>query len=281
MLAIHNPIIHILSLSSPLIFKIMKGLLVVFAVFLGSISFAQLSAVKGQTFYNFWINLPEDSILNNNPPVLIFLHGKSLSGTDLNRVKKYGVIHEIENGRKIPAIVLAPQVASGSWNPDKVLEVLQYVQKTYKTDTNRVYVCGMSLGGYGTMHFAGKYANKITAAVALCGGGNPKDACNLATIPMWIQHGNRDEAVPVTRSREMVTAIKNCNEGKNLIYTEIPGANHGALERVFRGDDMYNWLFAQVRTHGDEVVMVPVPAKTENTATKEEPKAKESSGTSN
>lgn len=72
----------------------------------------------------------------------------------------------------------------------------------------------MSLGGYGTMHFAGKYANKITAAVALCGGGNPKDACNLATIPMWIQHGNRDEAVPVTRSREMVNAIKNCNEGK-------------------------------------------------------------------
>lgn len=259
----------------------MKGLLVLIALFLSGFSFAQLSAVKGQTFYNFWINLPEDSILNNNPPVLIFLHGKSLSGTDLNRVKKYGVIHEIENGRKIPAIVVAPQVASGSWNPDKVLEVLQYVQKTYKTDTNRVYVCGMSLGGYGTMHFAGKYANKITAAVALCGGGNPKDACNLATIPMWIQHGNRDEAVPVTRSREMVTAIKNCNEGKNLIYTEIPGANHGALERVFRGDDMYNWLFAQVRTHGDEVVMVPLPPKAEKASAEETPKTQQTSGTSN
>lgn len=221
---------------------------------------AQLSAVRGKTSYNFWLNLPDSAILANNPPILIFLHGKSLSGTDLNRVKKYGVIHEIEKGRKVPAIVIAPQVASGSWNPDKVLEVLQYVQGLYKTDTNRVYVCGMSLGGYGTLHFAGKYANKITAAVALCGGGNPKDGCNLASIPMWIQHGTRDEAVSVNQSRIVVKAIKECNNGKNLIYTEIIGANHGALERIFRGDEMYDWLFAQVRTNAGEVVMVsPAP----------------------
>ena len=258
----------------------MKGLLLVLSAIITLSVNAQLSAVKGKAFYNFWINLPADSILKNNPPVLIFLHGKSLSGTDLNRVKKYGVIHEIENGRQIPAIVVAPQVANGSWNPDKVLEVLEYVQKNYQTDTNRVYVCGMSLGGYGTMHFAGKYAHKITAAVALCGGGNPKDACNLATIPMWIQHGNRDEAVPVQRSREMATAIKNCNEGKNLIYTEIAGANHGALERVFRGDAMYDWLFAQIRTTPTEVVMVPVKEETKTTAIPEKEKAT-GAGTSN
>lgn len=226
-------------------------------------SFAQLSAVKGKTYYNFWLNLPDSATLLNNPPVMIFLHGKSLSGTDLNRVRKYGVIHEIEKGRKIPAIVVAPQVASGSWNPDKILEVLQYIQREYKTDTNRVYVCGMSLGGYGTMHFAGKHSDKITAGVALCGGGNPKDACNLATIPMWIQHGSRDEAVPVKYSREMVAAIKKCNDGKNLIYTEIVGANHGALERVFRSDEMYDWLFAQIRECEDEVEMV-MPLKKED-----------------
>ncbi|MGV3612142.1 MAG: prolyl oligopeptidase family serine peptidase [Fluviicola sp.] len=241
----------------------MKNILVVICLFVGLQSFAQLSAVKGKTFYNFWLNLPDSATLNNNPPILIFLHGKSLSGTDLMRVKKYGVIHEIEKGRKIPAIVIAPQVSNGSWNPDKVLEVLEYVQKLYQTDTNRVYVCGMSLGGYGTMHFVGKHADKITAGVALCGGGNPKDACNLASIPMWIQHGNRDEAVPVRYSREMVAAIKNCNNGKNLIYTEIPGANHGALERIFRADEMYDWLFAQVRTAAGEVVMVAPPVKRE------------------
>ncbi|WP_341900942.1 phospholipase [Fluviicola taffensis] len=241
----------------------MKKIVIIICLFIGLNSFAQLSAVRGKTSYNFWLNLPDSSVLANNPPILIFLHGKSLSGTDLNRVKKYGVIHEIEKGRKIPAIVIAPQVASGSWNPDKVLEVLEYIQKLYKTDTNRVYVCGMSLGGYGTMHFVGKHADKITAGVALCGGGNPKDACNLASIPMWIQHGSRDEAVPVGQSRTMVTAIKSCNDGKNLIYTEIIGANHGALERIFRGDEMYNWLFAQVRTAAGEVVMTPLPKTAE------------------
>lgn len=205
--------------------------------------FSQLSAVKGKTHYNFWINLPADSILKNNPPILIFLHGKSLSGTDLNRVKKYGVIHEIEKGRQVPAIVVAPQVASGAWDPDKVLELLEYIQKNYSTDTSRVYVCGMSLGGYGTLHFAGKYASKITAAVALCGGGNTKDAKNLATIPLWIQHGTADEAVPVSQSREVVAAIKSVNKGENLVYTEHKGVNHGGLERVFRTDEMYDWLF--------------------------------------
>lgn len=208
---------------------------------------AQLSAVTGKTAYKFWLYLPADSILKNNPPVMIFLHGRSLSGNDLNTVKRYGVIHEIEKGREIPAIVIGPQVVSGAWDPDKVLEVLEYVQKHYQTDTNRVYVCGMSLGGYGTMGFAGKYPEKVTAGVALCGGGNAKDACNLADLPFWIQHGTADTAVPVSESRLMVAAIKNCNGGKNLIYKEIPGANHGAMEKVFRSDELYNWLFEQVK----------------------------------
>lgn len=206
--------------------------------------FNQLQAVRGKADYPFWINLPSDSILKSKPPILIFLHGKSLSGTDLNRVRKYGVIHEMDKGRKIPAIVVAPQVSNGSWNPDKVLSVLEYVQKNYNTDSTRIYVVGMSLGGYGTLHFAGKYASKITAAVALCGGGNPKDASNLSTIPLWIQHGNKDYAVPISESEKMVTAIKAVDASK-LIYTIHPGADHGDLERVFRTDEMYNWLFEQ------------------------------------
>lgn len=222
--------------------KYFTALILLFAFYFPGSS--QLTAVRGKADYPFWINLPSDSVLRSKPPVLIFLHGKSLSGTDLNRVRKYGVIHEMDKGRKIPAIVVAPQVANGSWNPDKVLSVLEYVQKTYNTDSTRVYVVGMSLGGYGTLHFAGKYASKIAAAVALCGGGNPKDAPNLSTIPLWIQHGNKDYAVPISESEKMVTAIKAVDDSK-LKYTIHPGADHGDLERVFRTDEMYNWLFEQ------------------------------------
>lgn len=225
----------------------MKFLLTSAFFLLGLISTAQLSAVRGKSTYNYWINLPGDSILKSNPPILIFLHGRSLSGTDLNKVKQYGVISEIEKGREIPAIVIAPQVASGEWDPDKLLTLLQDIQKQYATDTSRVYVCGMSLGGYGTLHFAGKHSDKITAAVALCGGGNSKDACNLSQIPLWIQHGTADKPVPVSESRNIVKAIKACDGGKNLIYKEIAGASHGAMEREFRSDEMYNWMFSKTK----------------------------------
>lgn len=207
------------------------------------VSKAQLKSIRNQAEYPFWLHLPPDSILKSKPPILIFLHGRSLSGSNLDLVKKYGVIHEIEKGRSIPAIVIAPQVLAGkSWEPKKILSVLEFVQKNFDTDTNRVYVTGMSLGAYGTLGFAGAYPEIVTAAVALCGGGNPKDGAALSTIPIWIQHGNRDAAVPLSESQKMVNAIKACTD-KNLKFTIVPGASHGDLERVFRSDELYEWLF--------------------------------------
>ena len=215
-----------------------------FFCFVSFLGMSQLSEIRNQTKYNFWLNLPETEILNNQPPVLIFLHGRSLSGTDMNKVKRYGVISEIEKGRKIPAIVIAPQVVSGAWDPEKIIEILDFVQKKYNTNTDRVYVCGMSLGGYGTLSFTGKYPDRIAASVALCGGGNISDACNLAKVPLWIQHGTGDRAVPISVSRNIVQAIKNCNSEKNLKYVEVKGASHGAMESVFRSNELYDWLFS-------------------------------------
>lgn len=211
-------------------------------------SFGQLQAIQNQADYPFLLHLPADSVMKNKPAVLIFLHGRSLSGNNLEMVKKYGVIHEIEKGRNIPAIVIAPQVPAGKpWEADKVLSVLQFVQRTFNTDSTRVYVTGMSLGGYGTMDFAGKYPEIVAAAVALCGGGNTNDSCNLSSIPLWIQHGDRDGAVPLSESQKMVNAIRNCNGGPQLKFTVVPGANHGDLERAFRTDELYDWLFQYVK----------------------------------
>lgn len=224
-----------------------KIILILFLFSIHFSAFNQLEAITNKAAYPFWLYLPSDSVLSSKAPILIFLHGKSLSGTDLTKVRRYGVLHEMDQGRIIPAIVIAPQVATGSWEPDKILSVLEYVQQHYNTDSSRIYVVGMSLGGYGTLHFAGKYADKITAAVALCGGGNPKDAAMLATIPLWIQHGDKDTAVPISESEKMVEAIKAVDDS-NLIYTVHPGANHGDLEKVFRSDEMYTWLFQQSKT---------------------------------
>ena len=224
----------------------LKTLYIVFFILTSTFGFSQLKTIKNKTTYPFWINVPEKESTEKQP-VLIFLHGKSLSGTDLNRVRRYGVLRAMDKGRKIPAIVVAPQVAKGNWNPDKVLEVLDYVKKNYNVDESRIYVCGMSLGGYGTLHFAGKYADKITAAVAICGGGNVKDGCKLAKIPLWIQHGDVDYIVPMSESKKVVDAIKKCDEKADVTLTIIKGGNHGNVERLFHEDAMYDWLFKQKR----------------------------------
>ena len=208
---------------------------------------AQLKTIIDQTDYPFWINLPKQEVLDNKAPIILFLHGKSLSGTDINRVKRYGVIHAIERGKEIPAIVIAPQVDHGAWNPDKLLQLLEYVQKNYNTDLSRVYVCGMSLGGYGTFDFAGKYPDKITAAVAICGGGNPKDAYNLSTISLWVIHGDQDYIVPISESKKMVNAIETCNPDANLLFTIVKNGNHGSVESYFREDEIYNWMLSQCK----------------------------------
>lgn len=226
--------------------KVIKFLIVFFSFLNVSISYAQLKTITDKTTYPFWINVPEKESTEKQP-ILIFLHGKSLSGTDLNRVRRYGVLRAMDKGRKIPAIVVAPQLAKGSWNPDKVLEVLEYVKKNYNVDESRIYVCGMSLGGYGTLHFAGKHADKITAAVAICGGGNVKDGCKLATIPLWIQHGDVDYIVPMSESKKVVDAIKKCDENADVTLTIIKGGNHGSVERLFHEDAIYDWLFKQKR----------------------------------
>jgi len=224
----------------------LKPLYIALFILTSTFGFSQLKTIKNKTTYPFWINVPEKESTEKQP-ILIFLHGKSLSGTDLNRVRRYGVLRAMDKGRKIPAIVVAPQVAKGNWNPDKVLEVLEYVKKNYNVDESRIYVCGMSLGGYGTLHFAGKYADKITSAVAICGGGNVKDGCKLATIPLWIQHGDVDYIVPMSESKKVVDAIKKCDEKADVTLTIIKGGNHGNVERLFHEDAMYDWLFKQKR----------------------------------
>ena len=206
---------------------------------------AQMTTVLDKTSYPFWINLPEKFDKNIEIPVLFFLHGKSLSGTDIDRVKRYGVLKAILKGKKIAAIVIAPQLASGPWNAQKLVEILDYVQQKYNTDKNRVYVCGMSLGGYGTLEFAGKFPKKIAAAVAICGGGIVSDACNLSKIPIWIQHGDKDSAVPISESYKIFNAIKAYDKNANATMTVIPGGTHGSVEQLFHENAIYDWMFKQ------------------------------------
>ncbi|MBE6263538.1 MAG: phospholipase [Prevotella sp.] len=210
---------------------------------------AQMSGVfeakRGESDYNFWIYTPHEYAEDNHKlPLIVFLHGASLCGNNLERVRRYGTLDAIEKGLDVPMLVVAPQNPGGAWNPKKLMNLLEWVEEHYRVDESRVYVLGMSLGGYGTMDFAGTYPDKIAAAMALCGGCSLKDDQGLGKLPLWIIHGTGDAAVSVKQSQRVVDDLQQANNDKLLRYYWVPGGSHGLLARAFYLQQTYDWLIA-------------------------------------
>lgn len=244
----------------------MKKILLValiFALSPFSLSAQKLYAIDNTTAngYNFWLYVPggyndhraereQGSVEKKLPaplPIVVFLHGRSLSGTDLSKVRKYGTLDALAAGRKINAIVIAPQVTmSDWWRPNKIMSLINWVADNYDVDTSRIYVLGMSLGGYGAIDFAAAYPKETAAAMAFCGGTTrkPADLACLNQVPLWIMHGTADAAVPVSESRKVRDAMKAANaEMPRLRYDEFVGANHSIFARTFYTGEAYEWLF--------------------------------------
>ena len=222
------------------------GILLLFIFFIPTMVSAQLIACRDsiKDGYNFWIYIPEDY----DPelcelPVVMFLHGKSLCGNDLEKVLEYGSIDALKMGREIEAIVVAPQT-NGAWRPKKVMDLFKWTAEHYAVDTNRFYVLGMSMGGYGTLDFVATYPDKVAAAIALCGGSTAKNLCGLTEVPLWIIHGTADNMVPVRCSQRVVDSMCSCGDTSLLIFNKMDKINHSRLARVFYMDQTYEWLFS-------------------------------------
>ncbi len=202
---------------------------------------------KVKNSYNFWLYTPErvdsDSIAK---PLIIFLHGASLCGNNLDKVCRYGTIDAIERGRKWDAYVIAPQNPGGQWNPRKIMDIVDWVRSQHNVDSTRVYALGMSLGGYGTIDLTATYPDRIAAAVAICGGGWVKTLENLNKVPLWIVHGTADNRVSVRESDKVVATMKRAAQGDapRLVYDRVAGMNHSMPARMFYMPDTYEWLFS-------------------------------------
>ena len=225
-------------------------------IFMAALLFAPLCANAQYDFirpvkdvipggYNFWVYTPTEYYYTlNETPVIIFLHGQSLCGRDLNRVRRYGPLDAIVKGRQVDALVVVPQNPGGSWNPKKINDVLEWTKKNYAYDSTRVYVIGMSLGGYGTLDFTGTYPDKVAAALAMCGGCSLKDRTPLGKVPLWIIHGTADRAVPISMSKSVVNDLERTGNDSRLRYTWLQGGNHGVPARFFYMRKTYEWLFS-------------------------------------
>ena len=195
--------------------------------------------------YNFWVYSPEEYETDKHQlPLIVFLHGASLCGNNLQKVRRYGVLDAIDKGLDMPMFVLAPQNSGGAWNPRKINDLIEWMKQNYAIDSTRIFVLGMSLGGYGTLDFVGTYPEKVAAAVALCGGTTLKDVSGMGKLPLWIMHGTADRAVNIKESKKVVEALASEGNDQLLRYDWFQGASHGALARVFYMQETYDWLLS-------------------------------------
>ncbi|WP_100899512.1 dienelactone hydrolase family protein [Nostoc flagelliforme] len=156
-------------------------------------------------------------------PTILFLHGAGQRGSNLDDVKKYGVPKIVEQQADFPFIVISPQSPRGEyWNVERLSILLDQVIASYPVDPDRLYLTGLSMGGYGTWHLAAAQPERFAAIAPICGGGNPQAARNLKNLPVWAFHGAKDNVVPLSESEIMVSALK-ARDG-NVKFTVYPEA---------------------------------------------------------
>ena len=177
-------------------------------------------------------------------PLMVFLHGSGESGDDLEKVKMHGPPKLIAAGKKYPMIVVSPQAKPRyGWDSENLHHLISFIKQTYRVDESRIYLTGLSMGGFGTWALAMKHPEEFAAIVPICGGGDTTDAWKLRHIPIWCFHGALDDVVPPARDEVMINAVKVYNS--NVHFTVYPDANHNSWDRTYDNDSMYQWLLAQ------------------------------------
>jgi predicted peptidase len=201
-------------------------------------------AIKVQMEYLLY--LPEDYEQKESCPLLLFLHGAGERGDDLQRVKIHGPPKLIEQGQQFPFIVVSPQCPEGQWwQTVEVNALLDEIIEKYKVDEDRVYVTGLSMGGFGTWALAAYAPHRLAAVAPICGGSEPYRARVIPHLPIWAFHGAKDSVVPVRRSEEMVEALKKYgNDAKLTVY---PEAGHDSWTETYDNPKLYEWLLEHKR----------------------------------
>ncbi len=210
---------------------------------------------------------PESLASGQTYPLMVFLHGMGERGVDNRAQLRFlpGWMAEPELRRRYPCFLLAPQC-----RPDRfwvetprafdrdaprqppglqmqaVINLLDDVVRELPIDRRRLYLTGLSMGGYGSWDLGTRLADRWAAVAPICGGGDELYADRLASVPVWAWHGADDDVVPVEKTRRMIEAIRRA--GGNPKYTELPGVGHDSWTPAYTAvDGVLPWMFAQQR----------------------------------
>ena len=179
-------------------------------------------------------------------PVLLFLHGAGERGDNLALVKVHGPPKLIAQGQTFPFIVVSPQCpANDWWRPDALAALLDEIERLYRVDKRRIYLTGMSMGGFGTWASALEFPHRFAAIVPICGGGHWWVASRIKHLPVWVFHGKKDSIVSHERSAEMVAALRQC--GGDVKFTTYPNAAHDSWSATYTNPKLYKWLLSHAK----------------------------------
>jgi predicted peptidase len=216
------------------------------------------TAKVGSTSYLYQVHVPRSLEGKQNAPVILFLHGIGQRGTGgflpTDGVQAGMVRHYLE---QIPAIVVLPQCRRGSYWTDPemdqmVMRALAQTVSEFGADPERLYLTGVSMGGYGAWHLVSEHPERFAAIVSICGGSPLRDGDRFAPIarrvgstPTWLFHGSADRVVPVSESRQMVEALKAIKG--NVRYNEYEGVGHNVWLKALAEHELIPWMLKQHR----------------------------------
>ncbi len=202
-----------------------------------------------------------------SPALVLFLHGAGERGDDNKAQLKHGIPDLLKwlEANNESAVVIAPQCHRGVWwanlhgdfrsakggdLADKpstmmsmVFEVVDRLAKEHQVDPKRIYVTGLSMGGFGSFAAVARRPGFFAAAMPVCGGGDPKTAVKMKDVPFWVFHGKSDNVVPLSASAVMVTALKKA--GAKVDFKQYPGVGHDSWSATYRDPKVWKWLFEQ------------------------------------
>jgi predicted peptidase len=183
-------------------------------------------------------------------PMIYFLHGAGERGDDVTKLLKHGIPKIVERDPEFPFIALSPQCPQESWWPlevEALHRLLEEIVARYDVDERRIYLTGISMGGYGSWRLGSAYPERFAAVVPICGGmeGPAQQVCALKEVPVWAFHGAKDPTVPLAQSERLVEALEAC--GGDVRLTVYPEAAHDSWTETYDNPELYRWLLAQSR----------------------------------
>jgi|SRR5687767_8296470 len=221
--------------------------------------------------YPYVVYVPREWTPDRSWPVVLFLHGAGERGSDGRRQMQIGAAAAIRSSpERVPALVVLPQApAEERWigpPADAAMQALEEVVREFRGDRDRIYLTGLSLGGFGTWHLALANSGVFAALVPVCGGIVPNGSApsvrqspltaaapdpyaftaeRLRSLPIWMFHGSEDTVIRASESRKMHEALRAA--GADVQYTELEGVGHNAWDRAYGNAEMWKWLFSQQR----------------------------------